>query len=413
MTVERVQFDGVSKRYLLGERLNAREALVAAARRAARRTAPPSEELWSLRDVSFSVADGEALGIVGRNGAGKSTILKILAGITSPTRGRSRTRGRVAALLEVGTGFHPELTGRENVFLNGAILGMSRRDLGRRFDQIVHFAGTERFLDTPIKRYSSGMQLRLAFAVAAHLEPDVLVIDEVLAVGDAEFQRRCIGRMAEAEQEGRTVVFVSHDLDTLMRLCRRGLWLEAGQVRDAGPAQTIVRGYLASGLVSSSFGGTLLKSGPVAVRGVHILPGDGAAGSTMFREDPFSIRVEFDLAEEVSGLDVTLFVTTANGVRVLDEALSDHGSVQLRTGSYWAELKVPPVLNFGDFTVGLWIGTMHQDFIHEPAVTTFTLVGTGHDRPERVIVLNAPFEIHAVPSPLLRPRPLAREVEVD
>src|SRR4051794_18449106 len=205
--MDRVQFDHVSKRYLLGENLNARETLVAAVRRVLHRRRVERQVLWSLRDVSFSVGDGEALGIVGRNGAGKSTILKILAGITAPSRGTSRTRGRVAALLEVGTGFHPELTGRENVFLNGAILGMSRRDIVRRFDEIVEFAGTERFLDTPIKRYSSGMYLRLAFAVAAHLEPDVLVVDEVLAVGDAEFQRKCIGRMAEAEAEGRTLIF--------------------------------------------------------------------------------------------------------------------------------------------------------------------------------------------------------------
>jgi ABC-2 type transport system ATP-binding protein/lipopolysaccharide transport system ATP-binding protein len=356
-----------------------------------------------LRDVNFSVADGEALGIVGRNGAGKSTILKILAGITSPTRGTSRTRGRVAALLEVGTGFHPELTGRENVFLNGAILGMSRRDLLRRFDQIVEFAGTERFLDTPIKRYSSGMQLRLAFAVAAHLEPDVLVVDEVLAVGDAEFQRKCIGRMAEVEQEGRTVVFVSHDLDTLMRLCRRGLWLEAGRVRDAGPAESIVRSYLASGLTASSSGGTLIGSGPVTVRGLHVFPAEGGPGSALFREDPFTIRVEFDLAEEVPGLDLTLFLTTPSGVRVLDEALSDHGPVLLAAGSYCAELTVPPILNFGDFTVGLWCGTMQEDFVHEPAAATFTLVGTGHDRPERILVTNAPFEVRTAPLPPREP----------
>jgi ABC-type polysaccharide/polyol phosphate transport system ATPase subunit len=197
--VDVVQVEHVSKKYLLGERLNARESLNAAAARVFRRRQRVGGELWSLRDVSFTLRDGESLGIVGRNGAGKSTILKILAGITAPTIGEARTRGRVAALLEVGTGFHPELTGRENIFLNGAILGMSRQDIKRRFEQIVDFSGVERFLDTPVKRYSSGMYLRLAFAVAAHLEPDVLVVDEILAVGDAEFQRKCIGRMEEAE----------------------------------------------------------------------------------------------------------------------------------------------------------------------------------------------------------------------
>jgi len=193
-----------------------------------------------MRDVSFSLADGEALGIVGANGAGKSTVLKILAGITAPSTATSRTRGRVAALLELGTGFHPELTGRENIYLNGAILGMSRLDITRRFDQIVDFSGVARFLDTPVKRYSSGMYLRLAFAVAAHLEPAVLVVDEILAVGDAEFQRKCIVRMQEAEEEGR-LVFVSHDLETLIKLCERSIWLESGQIRDSGRTDVIVR----------------------------------------------------------------------------------------------------------------------------------------------------------------------------
>src|SRR3954452_11676180 len=182
--MDRVQFDSVSKRYVLGENMDAREALTAAARRLLHRERTERTVLWFLQDVSFSVGDGEALGIVGRNGAGKSTILKILARITSPTRGVSRTRGRVAALLEVGTGFHPELTGRENVFLSGAVLGMTRRDITRRYDEIIEFAGVERFVDTPVKRYSSGMYLRLAFSVAAHLEPDILIVDEVLAVGD-------------------------------------------------------------------------------------------------------------------------------------------------------------------------------------------------------------------------------------
>jgi len=263
--------DGVSKRYVLGQRLNARETLHAAAGRLVGRGRGPVRDIWSLRDVSFSVGDGEALGIVGRNGAGKSTILKILAGITAPTLGVSRTRGRVAALLEVGTGFHPELTGRENIFLNGAILGMSRSEITRRFDQIVDFSGVERFLDTPVKRYSSGMYLRLAFAVAAHLEPDVLVVDEVLAVGDAEFQRKCIGRMREAEEEGRTLLFVSHDLEALGKLCRRSIWLESGQIRDTGPTGEIVRDYLTSSMPSGGAGGPVYESSVVTVQDLRVL----------------------------------------------------------------------------------------------------------------------------------------------
>src|ERR671911_2441841 len=209
-----IEVDRVSKRYRLGEYHSARtlaEAAANALHRLGRQRSRP-EEIWSLRDVSFALDEGHALGIIGRNGAGKSTLLKILSRITEPTAGVARMRGRVAALLEVGTGFHPELTGRENVYLNGAILGMTRRDISRRFEDIVTFAGVERFIETPVKRYSSGMYLRLAFAVAAHLEPDILVVDEVLAVGDAEFQSKCLRRMESVERESRTVVFVSHNM---------------------------------------------------------------------------------------------------------------------------------------------------------------------------------------------------------
>ena len=396
--MDRVQLDHVSKRYVLGEHRNAREAVSAAARRLVRREREKRQELWSLRDVSFSVGDGEALGIVGRNGAGKSTILKILSGITEPTQGVSRTRGRVAALLEVGTGFHPELTGRENVYFNGAILGMSRRDIVSRFDRIVDFSGTERFLDTPIKRYSTGMQLRLGFAVAAHLEPDVLVVDEILAVGDAEFQRKCIGRMAEAEDEGRTVVFVSHDLQTLSRICRRAVWLEAGRVREAGPTPGIVRSYLGSGLWSPGTRWAPLRSGPVTVVDVRVLDEDGAPGGELVREKPLLMQVTFDLTEEVSGLNVALFLTTDSGVKVFDEAASEAGLGRLRPGTYCAELVVPPVLNVGDYSLGLFMGTPHEDLIDEPGAVPFTLGGTGPQRPDRLIVLDAPLVVRPVPA---------------
>src|SRR5262249_33070476 len=188
------------------------------------------EEFWALRDVSFEVKQGEVLGIIGRNGAGKSTLLKILSRITEPTEGRARLRGRVASLLEVGTGFHPELTGRENIFVNGAILGMTRAEMRRKLDAIVAFADVEKFLDTPVKRYSSWMYVRRPFAVAAHLEPEILVVDEVLAVGDAEFQRKCLGRMRDASQQGRTVLFVSHNMAAVQSLCSRALLLERGRI---------------------------------------------------------------------------------------------------------------------------------------------------------------------------------------
>ncbi len=207
---------------------------------------PATEEFWALKDVSFSVNQGDAVGIIGRNGAGKSTLLKLLSRITEPTAGSIRLRGRVASLLEVGTGFHPELTGRENIFLNGAILGMSRVEIKRKFDEIVAFAEVEKFLDTPVKHYSSGMYVRLAFAVAAHLEPEILIVDEVLAVGDAEFQKKCLGKMQDVStSEGRTVLFVSHNMSAISELTKRCVYLEKGLVKADGSTAAVVQQYLA------------------------------------------------------------------------------------------------------------------------------------------------------------------------
>jgi lipopolysaccharide transport system ATP-binding protein len=209
------------------------------------------EEYWALRDVSFKVKQGEILGIIGRNGAGKSTLLKILSRITEPTEGRISLRGRVSSLLEVGTGFHPELTGRENIFLNGAILGMTQREIRRKFDEIVAFAEVEKFLDTPVKHYSSGMYVRLAFAVAAHLEPEILIVDEVLAVGDVEFQKKCLGKMNEVSRnQGRTVLFVSHNMDAILKLCTQGALFESGILRTIGDINTVVPDFLSSHLPS-------------------------------------------------------------------------------------------------------------------------------------------------------------------
>jgi lipopolysaccharide transport system ATP-binding protein len=202
------------------------------------------DTFWALQDVSFEVPSGEVVGVIGRNGAGKSTLLKILSRITEPTSGEAWIRGRVSSLLEVGTGFHPELTGRENVFMNGTILGMTKKEIERKFEQIVAFAGVERFLDTPIKRYSSGMQVRLAFSVAAHLDPDILIIDEVLAVGDAEFQKRCIGKMQEVAGGGRTVIFVSHNMSAIGQLCTSGLLLSGGRVKASGKLDGVVQAYM-------------------------------------------------------------------------------------------------------------------------------------------------------------------------
>jgi ABC-type polysaccharide/polyol phosphate transport system ATPase subunit len=253
-TVIRVQ--GLGKRYRVGEReryvalrdIIAR-AIAAPFRRGQRRA---KDYLWALRDVSFEVPQGEVIGLVGRNGAGKTTLLKLLSRITRPTTGHAEIHGRIGSLLEVGTGFHPELTGRENVFLSGAILGMGKREIEQKMDAIVDFAGVERFLNTPLKFYSSGMQMRLAFAVAAHLEPEILLVDEVLAVGDIEFQKKCLGKMEEISRTGRTIVFVSHQMNQIRRLCERVLWIDGGGIRAEGPTARIVAAYESASLASGS-----------------------------------------------------------------------------------------------------------------------------------------------------------------
>jgi lipopolysaccharide transport system ATP-binding protein len=260
-----ITVENLSKRYLIGHQsrrdayIALRDVIAREARHFARKAidafrgrqivqGDEVEEFWALRNVSFEVNQGEVIGIIGRNGAGKSTLLKILSRITEPTEGRALVRGRVASLLEVGTGFHPELTGRENIFLNGAILGMTQREVRNKFDEIVAFADIERFVDTPVKRYSSGMYVRLAFAVAAHLEPEILIVDEVLAVGDAEFQRKCLGKLGEVSRVGgRTVLFVSHNMGAVTSLCPSAIWLNAGSIHRQGLARDVVNEYLAHG----------------------------------------------------------------------------------------------------------------------------------------------------------------------
>ena len=250
-----IKVEGLGKKYLLRHQAGGRSRYVALRdvlagkfkgllnRKSEIGNRKSVEEFWALKDVSFEVKQGEAVGIIGRNGAGKSTLLKFLSRITEPTRGRIEIDGRVASLLEVGTGFHPELTGRENIFLNGAILGMHRAEIRRKFDEIVAFAEVEKFLDTPVKRYSSGMYMRLAFAVAAHLEPEILVVDEVLAVGDAQFQKKCLGKMKDVSQSGRTVLFVSHNMDAISRLCASCLYLVKGKLAMIGETRQVIKAY--------------------------------------------------------------------------------------------------------------------------------------------------------------------------
>ena len=276
------------------------------------------EEFWALKDVSLEIKQGEVVGIIGRNGAGKSTLLKVLSRITEPTKGRVLLRGRVASLLEVGTGFHPELTGRENIFLNGAILGMTQREIRKKFDEIVTFAGVERFLDTPVKRYSSGMYVRLAFAVAAHLEPEILVVDEVLAVGDAEFQKKCLGKMGEVARGGRTVVFVSHNMAAMKSLTTRGIVLDSGRAVFSGPTEQVIQHYaqLISRRVVPGTPREWRKGKHTAIHDVRLLTKDDHQPTTQYVPgEPLILELTID-TDGTPGMSLELFLTDASRTRI-------------------------------------------------------------------------------------------------
>jgi ABC-2 type transport system ATP-binding protein/lipopolysaccharide transport system ATP-binding protein len=380
-----VEVENLGKRYRLGE-LGAGDLRRLAGRllsRAKEREAPQS--FWALQDITFSVRHGEVVGIIGRNGAGKSTLLRILTRITEPTVGVARTRGRVGALLEVGTGFHHELTGRENVYLNGAVLGLSREAVRRRFDEIIEFAGTERFVDTPLKRYSSGMQLRLAFAVAAHLEPEILIVDEILAVGDAEFQRRCLGRMTELTREGRTVLFVTHDHGTMARLVSRVIWLEQGRIVADGPtAEVITRYQNATAPPRGRRTPVLPRNGPVAVEDIDVYGSE--PGSEPRRGVPLHVAVRLRLDEPALGLDVGFYLKTARGEWVVNEAWSDHAETPFpgdRAGTYSVLAEIPPVLPAGEYVLALWVGSYYEELIDED-VLTFEIGARAEDPAEAV-----------------------------
>lgn len=279
--------------------------------------AEQSSDFWALRDVSFDVQPGEVVGIIGRNGAGKSTLLKILSRITEPTSGEARIRGRVASLLEVGTGFHPELTGRENIFLNGAILGMTKAEVRAKFDEIVAFAEVERFIDTPVKRYSSGMYVRLAFAVAAHLEPEILIVDEVLAVGDLEFQKKCLGKMKEvSSKDGRTVLFVSHNLSAVQNLCGRAIYLRQGRIERAGECFEVLRDYMSSS--EDRPAGVVPPPGPehaerAYAQTVHMEDSLGRPSAAFKLGEPWTLRARFRVVKPQSGFHAGIGIRRLGG----------------------------------------------------------------------------------------------------
>lgn len=351
-----IEVDNVSKFYTLlylgrdrrGLRHVLNDAFTAPFRK---RKKSPKEEFWALRDINFTVKQGDTIGVIGRNGAGKSTLLKVLSRITEPTSGRIRIRGRIASLLEVGTGFHPELTGRENVFLNGAILGMTRAEIKAKFDEIVAFAEVEKFLDTPVKRYSSGMYVRLAFAVAAHLEPEILVIDEVLAVGDALFQKKCLGKMEEVSRShGRTIFFVSHNMGAVAQLCRRGLLLEGGRVALDSDVQSVVARYLSGG--ASGTGARVLVEDPAERRrhrkiffhNIVLLNHLGQAAQDVDVRFPFSVQTEYEIPQPLRRAEIAVKILTTDGRAVMTCLRSEQSPECLeqdKHGLYRASVKFP------------------------------------------------------------------------
>jgi lipopolysaccharide transport system ATP-binding protein len=339
------------------------------------------EEFWALRDVSFEVKRGEVLGIIGRNGAGKSTLLKILSRITEPNSGRAILRGRVASLLEVGTGFHPELTGRENIFLNGAILGMTRVEIKSKFDEIVDFAGVEKFLDTPVKRYSSGMYVRLAFSIAAHLEPEILIVDEVLAVGDAEFQKKSLGKMhSVAVEENRTVLFVSHNLQAVQSLCDRAILFDSGAITMEGAPRSVIGKYLAQAQSSNGEKEWSQETAPgnenLLLMAVRVLSSDGKPSATVDSDHDVHVEIDF-LARKVNASTCIGFdLTNSESVTVLrtyQTDLSPERWPPIQLGRNRWRCTIPKgSLNGGNFLVSPRIGIHNVSWIvHEDAVLQF------------------------------------------
>jgi lipopolysaccharide transport system ATP-binding protein len=369
-----IRVDRLGKRYRLGERepyRNLGESISRAVAAPFRSRNEPNgraakeNHIWSLSDVSFDVSRGEVIGIIGRNGAGKSTLLKILSRITRPTTGTARIRGRVAALLEVGTGFHLDLTGRDNIYLNGVVLGMTRREVARKFDEIVEFSGVERFLDTQVKRYSSGMIVRLGFAVAAHLEPEILIVDEVLAVGDAEFQRKCLGKMDDVAREGRTVLFVSHNMNAMQRLCPRSLALELGKVVREGPTRDVVAWYLADSAPANIAEGWLEVmqlprqggSGQVRVVGVSCTSDDAAIAFQPYPEGPLEVKLLLDSdAERVVG-SVSIDLRDQVGTKLINtDSIKLGRSVHVAKGRTVVTIRIRALhLTPGTYVLGWWL----------------------------------------------------------
>ena len=349
-----IRVQGLSKQFRIGAGTVAystlRDTLAGAFRAPLKKLLRKNDEtstIWALKDVSFEIWPGEVVGIIGRNGAGKSTLLKVLSRITQPTSGRLELYGRTSSLLEVGTGFHPELTGRENVSLNGAILGMGRSEIKRKFDEIVAFAEIEKFIDTPVKFYSSGMYVRLAFAVAAHLEPEVLVLDEVLAVGDTAFQQKCLGKMREVASHGRTVLLVSHSLATVGQLCQKAIWLDQGRIEEFGPSEVVIQSYLnAQKTVAAEYARAeteINPDSPVVVLGARVRNSDNRLASILDASRPFSIEIDFRVTRRTLAW-VGFVISTLDGFDVIaatDGDVDTYAAAPREPGVYTSVCYIP------------------------------------------------------------------------
>jgi lipopolysaccharide transport system ATP-binding protein len=389
-----IKVNNLGKKYMIGSNINAyrtlRETLSESFSLNNKRsnTKGSPESIWALNDVSFEIEKGAVVGIIGRNGAGKSTLLKVLSRVTEPTRGSVEIYGRVGSLLEVGTGFHPELTGRENIFLNGAILGMQRNEIESKFDEIVAFAEVEKFIDTPVKRYSSGMYLRLAFAVAAHLEPEILVVDEVLAVGDAEFQRKCLGKMSDVAKQGRTVLFVSHNMSAILRLTEETLVIDQGNLLLRAPSTQAVDFYLSSGLTQE--GQRVWQADefdqknqfrPIAMR---ILSKDGNIMETVRSTEPFSIDIEYQITKSIKGLRVGIYLLTSHGEFVLTSFDTDDPQIfeshaEREKGIYHSRISIPAnIFNGGRYVLGINASSYRiKTYFHDEQALAFNVDPSG------------------------------------
>ncbi len=374
-----IQIDGIGKRYKLGNTIRhdtLRDLIMH--RLTGKEVQAPVEDVdyfWALRDVSFNVAEGEVVGIIGKNGAGKSTLLKILSRITPPTAGTITLNGRVASLLEVGTGFHAELSGRENIFLNGAILGMSRQEIKAKFDEIITFAGVEKFLDTPVKRYSSGMYVRLAFAVAAHLEPEILIVDEVLAVGDLEFQKKCLGKMSEVARGGRTVLFVSHNMAAIRGLCSRVALLANGRLKNIGDTEEMIAEYIQvmrpEGGGEVTFDGLTGSSADIVPRRLTTCRRDGQQVTQFKIGEPWLIELQFEVQKPLASVIASIGVQTADGISV---ASFWTRAADLEVGIYRAEFIVDFRFRSREFLIGVGLSSYSQSLFYREGVASVNVL---------------------------------------